>query len=111
VTYRFQDADPGMRVAPLLFIAFVENSFKHSHVEDTDHSWIRISLNTEESRVIFRCENSIPDSQFAKDVTPGIGLENVKRRLELLYPGRHQLVIDEGKEIYTVTLILETHED
>ncbi|MBE0647830.1 MAG: histidine kinase, partial [Bacteroidales bacterium] len=111
VTYDFEGANPKMRVAPLLFIAFVENSFKHSHIEDTDHSWIRIMLKTDGNRIIFGCENSLPDSQNTKDTTPGIGLENVKRRLELLYPKRHQLVIEEKKEIYSVTLILESDED
>jgi len=111
VTYDFEKANQKLRVAPLLFIAFVENSFKHTNFEDTDQSWIRITLNTDGNRIIFRCENSLPDSLLAKDTTPGIGLENVKRRLELLYPERHQLVIEEEKEIYSVTLILETDED
>ena len=111
VTYDFEKANPKLRVAPLLFIAFVENSFKHSHIEDTGQSWIRIILKTDGNRINFRCENSLPDNQIAKDTTPGIGLENVKRRLELLYPERHHLVIEEGKEVYSVTLILEADED
>jgi len=111
VTYDLLKANPKLRVAPLLFIAFVENSFKHCRIEDTAHSWIRVSLNSDGNRIIFRCENSIQEDQSAKDVTPGIGLENVKRRLDLLYPARHQLIIDKGGEFFSVTLILETDEN
>ncbi|MFC2101666.1 sensor histidine kinase [Bacteroidota bacterium] len=111
VTYDFKSANARLKIAPLLFISFVENSFKHSRIEDTDHSWIRIGLNTDGKRVIFRCENSMPEGTITKDATAGIGLENVKRRLQLLYPGKHQLMIEKGEEIFSVTLILETDED
>lgn len=110
ITYDFREADPQLKIAPLLFIAFVENSFKHSHIEDFHTSWIRISLTSEGERTFFHCENSVPEISPAKDITHGIGLENIRRRLELLYPGRHTLTISEENQTYSVHLILESDE-
>jgi len=109
-TYDFAEADTGLRIAPLLFIAFVENSFKHSHIEDIDASWIRITMKSDENRLFFTCENSIPGIPPAKDVTHGIGLDNIRRRLELLYPGRYILNITEEKQVYSIHLTLQLDE-
>jgi LytS/YehU family sensor histidine kinase len=111
VTYDFDDADPGLRVAPLIFITFLENSFKHSHVEDTANAWIKASVTSSGNRIRFAISNSIPESPPATDKAAGIGLENVKRRLQLLYPGRHRLTITEEKNKYKVELEIESKKD
>ncbi|MDB5111971.1 MAG: histidine kinase, partial [Mucilaginibacter sp.] len=99
----------GLEIAPMLLIPFVENAFKHGiSLRDTSH--IKISLQTKEGELFFDVYNSIhPKAGIdpEKDKS-GIGLENVKQRLQLLYPNRHELVIRKStKEFFihlTVTL-------
>jgi two-component system LytT family sensor kinase len=93
----------GVEVASLLFIAFVENAFKHGVLLDPHHP-VEIKLTVQENRLTFFCSNK--RNQDQKDKTVGIGLVNVKRRLELLYEGNHQLEFDITAEHYTVTLTL-----
>ncbi|MBN8877101.1 MAG: histidine kinase [Sphingobacteriales bacterium] len=91
------------QVIPLLFMPFVENAFKFSVRDDNKESFIRISLVQEEKRIIFRCANSYSDHQ---PLQGGIGLVNVKRRLELLYKDRYELHIHSENAIFYVELIL-----
>ncbi|MEL6656008.1 MAG: sensor histidine kinase [Bacteroidota bacterium] len=85
----------GEMIAPLLFIAFWENAFKHGPAQMEQPSWITGSLWIENGQLDFRLENSIPEQSAAPATSPntrsGIGLNNVKKRLELLYPGRYKL--------------------
>ncbi|WP_170110433.1 sensor histidine kinase [Flavilitoribacter nigricans] len=96
-----------LMIAPLLFIPFVENAFKHSKIEDLNSGYIHISLRTEGRTVDFRVENSLPANEFTKDRVGGVGLENTAKRLALLYPGdRHQLEIEKGRDRFSVHLSL-----
>ena len=97
----------GLKVAPLLFIPFVENAFKHSKIEDLKNGFINISLKTNKEHLEFSIENSIPDVVFKKDTLGGIGLTNTKQRLELLYPNKHELKISENGNVYSVYLKLD----
>ncbi len=110
ISYDFIISGPGMKIAPLILIVFLENSFKHSKIEDQENSWIRISLVTRAGEILFSCENSIPGNELKKDKTTGIGLENVKRRLELLYPDKHLLLIDKKEKTFSVTLTIKSDE-
>jgi two-component system LytT family sensor kinase len=94
-------------IAPMLFIPFIENSFKHSKIEDTENGWVKMELKNDENTLEFKAENSVPQHQYTKDKVGGIGLENVKRRLELLYPQRHQLTINKTESQFTVMLRIE----
>ena len=96
-----------LMIAPLLLIPFVENAFKHSKVEDLEKGWITIDLTTEGHKIIFDVENSVSPTAFTKDEVGGIGLNNVKRQLELLYPKHHQLTIEALNEKYSVHLEIE----
>jgi LytS/YehU family sensor histidine kinase len=91
-------------IPPLLFIPFIENSFKHSRIIDTENGWVKIKLSSTEKMIHFEISNSIPAVPIAKDKTRGIGLENVRRRLELLYPGSYELNISETKSAFNVEL-------
>ncbi len=93
------------QVASLLFIAFVENAFKHGILNDTENP-IFVHLTANNESVSFSIRNKKNHSQ--KDPTGGIGLSNVKRRLGLIYPRKHQLDISDGDEFYTVNLVLQT---
>jgi hypothetical protein len=90
-------------IAPLLFVAFVENAFKYTTRDDRQVNNVLITLKEADGRLVFICRNSY-DSAPGQS---GIGLTNVRRRLELLYPGRHTLDIQQREGIYSVTLTLQ----
>ncbi|HPT31723.1 MAG TPA: histidine kinase [Prolixibacteraceae bacterium] len=101
----FPEAMTDDQIPPLLFIPFIENAFKHG-VSYRGKSFIRISLTKENSQVKFLCANSMnkrsdPD---LVDNHSGIGLENVKKRLKLLFPENHTLVIRESDDAFEVDL-------
>ncbi len=93
-------------IAPLLFITFIENSFKHGLSNNLNAGFVHINLNIEPETVHLYIENSKPKSipaQFHKR-SGGIGLVNVRRRLELLYPKKYKLHIEESPATYGVSL-------
>lgn len=92
-----------VRLPPLLFIAFVENAFKHG-ISYRRKSHIRISVSDDDGHIYFFCRNTKPETDNAS--TGGVGLENVRRRLDLLYEGRSSLRIEDGSDYYTVNLII-----
>lgn len=98
----YQDQD----IPPLLFIPFIENAFKHG-VSNRAKSFIEISLRVEGDRIVFRAANSIASAGAdAPQPGSGIGLDNVRKRLALLYQGRHELKIDAGESVFTAELTL-----
>ena len=107
VKVEIDKSQPGIKVAPLLFIPFVENAFKHSKIEDLKNGFINISLITSSEQIEFSVENSIPSVSFKKDKLRGIGLTNTKKRLELLYPYKHLLNISDSGNVYSVILKLD----
>ncbi|MES2113106.1 MAG: histidine kinase [Bacteroidota bacterium] len=92
------------QIATLLLIAFVENAFKHGLLSEPENP-VDIHLFATDAAIKFSVRNK--KNRHQKDKTPGIGLSNVRRRLELMYPGRHSLIIDDAPEFYTVTLTLQ----
>lgn len=95
----------GYRIAPLILLPFIENSFKHGASNDRTQPLININLNIEKSHMTLRVINSVPVDIIEDDtVAQGIGLKNVKRRLELIYPGEHELNIKSGNKQYEVRL-------
>lgn len=108
VKVELDESRPALNIAPMLLIPFVENAFKHSRIEDLEHGWIEIRLMTGESDVTFTVRNSLPKSGFTKDLQGGIGLENVRRQLELLYPDTHELKVNQHPDSFEVYLKLNT---
>jgi sensor histidine kinase YesM len=97
-----------IKIAPLIFLAFIENAFKHGAKVECDHPYIHIAFNLEHNdRVIFSIENRRDPFQGKRN-GGGFGLSNVKKRLELLYPGKHELIISESVTIYRVELTIFT---
>ena len=107
VNYKFPNDDTNLKIAPMLLISYIENSFKHSKIEDLKNGWIDIKLETKNAELIFEVKNSIPQIEPAKDKQGGIGLENVNRRLTLIYPNKHKLLINKTDKEYTVLLTIE----
>ncbi|MEM1123764.1 MAG: histidine kinase [Bacteroidota bacterium] len=110
VTLDLDKTAPNLMVAPLLFIPFVENAFKHSQIENLRDGFINIQLKVADKTITFRVLNSRPKNNFTKDKVGGVGLENVKKRLELLYPNeQHQLTIHPTDDQFEVNLVLRKH--
>lgn len=104
VTFTCSKDVKGFSIKPLLLIPFVENAFKHiSHYTDRKN-FINLECNRNNGTFHFCLENSMDKSDHSKEKNGGIGLNNVKRRLELLYPDKHKLEIKEGKDSYKVNL-------
>ncbi|MDR2814601.1 MAG: histidine kinase [Prevotellaceae bacterium] len=100
-------AIPNLLVPPMLFIPFVENAMKHS-AGGTGSSYVHVTFRTVEKALWFSCVNSIPaDISTNSKTAGGIGLANVKRRLELLYGENFSLEMSKGKNSYHVNLQLK----
>jgi two-component system LytT family sensor kinase len=94
-------------IAPMLFIPFVENAFKHG-VAIGQRAAIQIAIVVSGQKLNFSCVNT--DHSFIKKMEmeiSGIGLENVKRRLELVYPGKHRLIINKEDGKFMVNLEID----
>ena len=94
-------------IPPLLILPLVENSFKHGVSNDVGNSWIRIDLSVKDDWLTVKIENSrIADSCNGHAVYKGIGMENVKKRLEIIYPERHEFkYMSEGQSFLTILKI------
>jgi len=97
--------DDHVMVAPMLFVPYIENAFKHSGIEKGGNHHVHISLVQNSSQIEFSVENSLPETPGSLDSQGGIGLPNVKKRLELLYPEKHELDISKNT-VFKVNLKL-----
>jgi sensor histidine kinase YesM len=102
-------------IAPLLFIHFLENAYKHSPAR-LQAGDIRVKIEVKNNELIFRSQNPVrPRTESAIDEPGGIGLPNIKKRLALLYPAKHSLDIQQSDTVFQVVLTirdihLQTHE-
>ena len=97
-------ASENITLPPLLFISFIENAFKHG-VSYNNETHIDIKLNEENGRIMFICDNTIPQKKsVAKE--GGVGLSNVRRRLDLLYGEDYSLDINQDEHTHSVKLII-----
>ncbi|WP_247672639.1 histidine kinase [Aquimarina sp. MMG016] len=105
VKMNFENISNTIQVAPMLLIPFVENSFKHGQIKNQKLSII-MDLKYVENEIHFCIKNSVLN--YSENNNQGIGLVNIKKRLDLLYPGKHHLKIINNKGWYTVKLTLKT---
>jgi hypothetical protein len=108
IDYLAHIGSPEKTLEPMLLIPFVENAFKHG-ISDVEHPAIQVSLVANEKTLDFRVSNNYNPEDENSDEYHGIGLANVKRRLELLYPGKHRLSIMPDSNTYNVHLQLQFH--
>lgn len=97
-----------LEITPMLLIPFVENAFKHG-ISLQHPSYIKVTLQTKDKTLYFDVHNSIhikPDNDPEK-FKSGIGLQNVKQRLALLYPGKHELIIRESAKEFFIHLTMQ----
>ncbi|NWJ50583.1 MAG: histidine kinase [Bacteroidetes bacterium] len=108
ISFKITGDSDGLMVAPLLFIPLVENAFKHGVKGDVQNAFVEIELNiTNEILELKVRNNKGTDTGTAVAESNGVGLENVKRRLELIYPGNYQLNIAANEKEFNVTLTLK----
>lgn len=106
IDFDVQGETSAVTIAPLLLLPFIENAFKHGAGELIDQGEVQIVLCMQEGELLLQIRNTLPSVAVANDKT-GIGLVNVRKRLELLYPGRHQLTIRESSAQYEVNLSIQ----
>ncbi|MES2829785.1 MAG: histidine kinase [Bacteroidota bacterium] len=101
-----------IQLAPLLLLPLVENCFKHGVGNSVEKSWVKIEVSRTADQLFIRIENSFDKKTSPeKHSTGGIGLANVKKRLDLLYPDKHNLQTTEGTNAYLVVLTIQTAHD
>lgn len=112
VNFRAQNIQGSYKIAPLILIVFIENAFKHSQASQSDNIYIDVEVTlTEGGKLVFVCKNNFQPITNTQSLSKGIGLENVKKRLQLLYPDAHQLRITDAENQFDVYLTLDLKKD
>ncbi|MEM9920122.1 MAG: histidine kinase [Bacteroidota bacterium] len=110
LNYTKKGLSPGLKIAPLLLVPFVENAFKHGPATEEGQSFINIQIEVQQQILHLLVENSYQEDDKKSDsLQSGIGLENIKKRLQLLYPDRHTLNIQKS-DTFQVSLMIELKE-
>jgi len=104
VTFNLHIQEEGCQVMPLLFIILLENAFKHGVEKLREDAYVHISLISSEEDIKFAIENNFDSNELPEEA--GIGLKNLKRRLELVYPGKHTLSSSSANEVHKAQLSL-----
>jgi LytS/YehU family sensor histidine kinase len=107
VSYSFPIEETGIQIAPLLFISLIENAFKHG-VSASKESHIKISMTSDEKIVLLTIENDNFPKKTDDKSGSGIGLQNLQKRLELLYPNKHSFNTSVKDNRFLVHLEIET---
>jgi len=108
VDFDVQGRTSGKLIAPLLLIPFVENGFKHGLSKQIKNPWINITMEVEDYLLHFKVENSKPDNDSIDETgyTEGIGLRNVRQRLDLIYGDDYTLEVNNSKEVFSISLMV-----
>lgn len=106
VTFRAPAEQSGISIAPFIFIIFVENAFKHLATAVDVNKVIEIDIDVKPRRLEFSVVNTI-DTEITETGRQGIGLQNVQRRLSLLYPGRHTISVARREGMHSVELKIQ----
>lgn len=105
ITFNVSGDISNFSIAPMLLVPFVENCFKHGVSASKETEFINIDAKLSGSQFTFSCENSKPVNGISNtEKSHGMGLSNVKRRLELIYPGKHELDIINERDIFKIKL-------
>jgi LytS/YehU family sensor histidine kinase len=103
ITYELSGDVEGKLIIPFLLIPFIENAFKYGvNAEENSDIWIRVEINEED--LVMQVENNKVFVKKDKDYGTSLGIKNTRKRLQLLYPGRHVLKIKDGKYDFRVLL-------
>lgn len=105
VTFNHQMDKTNYRIIPLLFIILLENAFKHGVENLRSNAFVHIDMSAIKHKVVFKIENNFDHTQIKAE--DGIGLNNLKRRLELVYPNKHELLVSKTEDRYSVELTIK----
>jgi sensor histidine kinase YesM len=103
VNARLTGNTSGCLISPMILMTLTENAFKHGVVRSKDQSWIKMHLQCLDGTISVSLSNSVSKGNTSQG---GIGLENLRAQLDLLYPGRHELILEEGLDEFNVFLTL-----
>jgi sensor histidine kinase YesM len=103
-TFHKEIANEQIELAPLMLIVLIENAFKHGIETAEEAASLSLFLKSDQTTLYFSCENSFEEED--RDKIPGIGLNNLAKRLDLLYPANHQLKLTKTKNLYKAELAL-----
>ena len=109
VTFDHEGINDRLVLEPMLLIPFIENAFKHSNIEDSDDGSIDIKLSTEGTVIRLEVRNTFSESTQTKDHTPGIGMQNVQQRLNLVYPEKSKLTKTIQGGVFIVNVEIDTN--
>jgi len=107
VNYHVEGDAGNTMMEPMLFIPFIENAFKHAESKKAENA-ITIKFAIENGKVVFTCQNSYSAAITVNPGYRGLGNELIKKRLQLLYPGKHTLQVTDENKVYTISLVLLT---
>lgn len=102
VSFHYDEVKESIKIAPMLLLPLIENAFKHGIDSTLDGSYIDAHLSCDDTKLLFKCENSFKE-KTSKEIG-GIGIENIRKRLQLLYPSKHTVQITKKEAIFSVTL-------
>ncbi|HMF70045.1 MAG TPA: histidine kinase [Flavitalea sp.] len=106
ILFKTDDSVKGFSIAPLLLIPFVENAFKHLSNHNNISNTVEVNMSRENGSFLFNVRNSVDENSPNRN-EPGIGLKNVKRRLDLLYNDKYQLNINKSPSSFSVELQIQ----
>jgi two-component system LytT family sensor kinase len=104
IEFEIDMVDGQQLLPPLILVPFIENAFKHGAIK-SDEIWLKIILKSNAEELVFQCSNLT--SKINTDAVGGIGIENVKKRLDLLYPENHTLEIEKDNDWFAVKLTIK----
>ncbi|MEM8524579.1 MAG: histidine kinase [Bacteroidota bacterium] len=108
IQFETKNIQPDYQIAPLILIVFIENAFKHSQASQSEDIFIDIYIELLDNGTLhFVCKNNYQAIANTQSLANGIGLENVQKRLQLLYPETHTLMIKKTDSIYEVDLNMQ----
>lgn len=105
VTFEEDSADDGVQIAPMILLPLVENSFKHGLMGEVENTFVRLKLSVDAEKLNFVVENNRGQSIAGEtNQHSGIGIKNIRNRLNLIYPKKHKFTILEMENTYKVNL-------
>jgi len=112
ISFITQGGTQHTKIAPLLFLPVIENTFKHALHTAIPEKWVKLVLAVYEDELVFQAVNpKVPESKMQDENRGGIGLANLRKRLQLLYAGRHELAIHDEAHTFTVILTIRLTHD
>lgn len=108
ITLNILEKEPGQSMVPLIFVAFIENAFKHLGSNGKGKAYVHVNIEINTKQIKLQVQNSIAESSpKIQNKESGIGIENVRKRLDLLYAGNYNLEIGERGQEFFVELVLK----